>query len=345
MHFGREGGSERFFVNLARAFDARGVEQRFVVRPGRSWRVDLDPLGPVVENHGRPLAPSRLPLVRHLRRIRRDWRPDAVMGWMPRGAQAIPDWPEVLKVGRLGDYPKRLGYFARCDALVCNTPDIAARCRELGWTRPVHTITNFPREVEPAPVPRAALGTPEDAFVIVGAGRFADVKGFDVLVRAAARIPGAWLWLVGDGEEREALERLARAEGLGERVRFAGWVGEPVHHLAAADAVALPSRHEPLGNVILEAWGAGVPVAASRSGGPSWIVEDGRSGLLVPPDDPGALADALGRLRTDRELAARLVAGGRARLEGTFARERIVEQYLELLAGAAARTDEARGTG
>lgn len=346
MHFGRgEGGSERFFVNLAREFCARGVEQQFVIRPGRSWREDLGPLGLVTENYGRSLAPSRLVLAQQLRRMRRDWRPDVVLAWMPRAAQALPDWPEALKIARLGDYPKRLGYFNRCDMLVCNTPGIAERCRELGWTRPMRIITNFPREVKPRPVSRADLGTPEDAFVVAGAGRFVEIKGFDVLVQAMAQVPEAWLWLVGDGEEREALERLARTEGMEKRIRFVGWVEEPVHHLAAADAVAFPSRHEPFGNVILEAWRAAVPVVASRSEGPSWSVEDGQSGLLVPIDDSGALAEALNRLRGNRRLAARLAAGGRVRLEGMFARERIVEQYLGLIAGVPAGTGSGREVG
>ena len=120
---------------------------------------------------------------------------------------------------------------------------------------------------------------------------------------------------------------------MADRTRFAGWVKEPIHHIAATAVFGMPSRHEPLGNVILEAWQAGVPVVATRSEGPSWYMADGENGALVDIDDLDAFAAAVDRLRSDRAFAETLIAGGRTRLEGMFSRDRIVDQYLDLFAG------------
>ena len=333
IHFGKDGGAERFFVSLAQALDEHGIEQRFVIRPRRTWRGALEALGPIIENHYRYLSFSSLVLKWRLNRMLQEWKPDAVMAWIPRSARLISDWPGVMKLARLGDYTKHLKRYRYCDALICNQPDIGNDCKAQGWTRPVHIITNFPPKVTVRPVARAELDTPEDAFLISGAGRFVSIKGFDLLIRAAARIPDAWLWLIGDGEERPALEALAREVGMADRTRFAGWVKEPIHHIAATDVFGLPSRHEPLGNVILEAWQAGVPVVATRSEGPSWYMVDGENGALVDIDDLDAFAAAADRLRSDRAFAETLIAGGRTRLEGMFSRDRIVDQYLDLFAG------------
>lgn len=335
IHFGTDGGAERFFVALAQALGERGVEQRFVILPGREWRKDLEALGPIIEGRCRRLSLPTLLLRRRLHRMLREWRPDVVMAWMLRAARLLPSWPEALRVVRLGLFPPHLKYLRRCDALVCNMPGIGRRSRELGWTGPLYTITNFARNEgnEVRPVARAALDTPEDAFVISGAGRFVPEKGFDLLVRAAARVPDAWLWLIGDGEERTALAALAEEAGIAGRTRFAGWVEEPAHYVAATDVFGMPSRREPFGNAILDAWRCGIPVVATRSEGPGWYMVDGENGMLVDIDDAEAFASAVERIRTGRALADALAAGGRARLAGMFARERIVDRYLDLFAG------------
>ena len=95
----------------------------------------------------------------------------------------------------------------------------------------------------------------------------------------------------------------------------------------------MPSRHEPLGNVILEAWQAGVPVVATRSEGPSWYMNDEQNGLLIDIDDLDSCVDALTRLRDQPSLAQALIVGGHEKLENTFNRDRIVDQYMDLIAG------------
>ena len=333
IHFGKEGGAERFFVNLADALAKRGVEQRFVIRPGRSWGDAIAAHGPVLHSNGRRTSPGGLWLAWRLRRLVKRWRPDAIMAWMPRAASFLPDHDGAVRFVRLGDFPANLKHFGRCDAVVGNTPEVTRVVRDLGWDRPALTITNFARPIVPHPVARAALDTPEDAFVICGAGRFVPRKGMDLLVAAAARVPDAWLWLVGDGRERERLEAHVREVGLSARARFVGWVDEPIHHIASADILVVPSRVEPLGNVALEGWQAGVPVVSTRSEGPSWFIRDRVDGRLVDIDDLDGLVEAIESVRADPEAARTMVQGGRERLAAMFGEDAIVDRYLALFRG------------
>ena len=96
MHFGKEGGAERFFVNLVQAFAERGLEQRFVIRPGRIWRAEVSAIGPVIENHYRRLSLSALLLTWRVHRLIRQWRPDVIMSWMSRSSRLIPNDPAVV---------------------------------------------------------------------------------------------------------------------------------------------------------------------------------------------------------------------------------------------------------
>ena len=333
FHFGKEGGAERFFVNLAQAFADRGLEQRFVIRPNRTWDSDIAALGPVIRNNFSRLSPMSLVAHMQVNKLVRHWQPDAVMAWMPRAGRLMHAWPGIVKLARMGDYPKNLKHFGHCDVLVGNAPGIAQRCIDLGWQRPVLTISNFARETVPTPIGRETLETPKDAFLVVASGRFVPRKGFDVLIRAIARIPGAWLWLLGDGEERPALEALAENLNVADRVRFSGWVAEPMHMIAAADAFVMPSRHEPLGNTLLEAWAAGVPSVSTRSEGPSWYMRDGIEGILTPIDDDEAMAAALTRLRDDPAKAQAYAASARERLADQFGKDAVVDAYMRVFEG------------
>lgn len=333
FHFGKEGGAERFFVNLAQAFARRGVEQRFFIRPNRSWEGQITPLGPVTRNNFSAISP--LSLLAHAQAdwtVRR-WKPDAVMAWMPRAGRLLHDWPGTVKLARMGDFPENLKHFGKCDLLVGNLPGIVTRCRDLGWTRPALTISNFPRALAPRPVARATLNTPEGAFVVTASGRLVPRKGFDTLIRAIARVPGAVLWLIGDGEQRGNLETLAAELGVADRVRFIGWVDEPEHYIAASDAFVMPSRHEPLGNTLLEAWQVGVPTISTRSEGPTWYMRDGVDGIMAAIEDDAAIAAGLARLRDEPALGPVFVANARARLAQLFSEDAVVDAYLRVFSG------------
>jgi glycosyltransferase involved in cell wall biosynthesis len=156
------------------------------------------------------------------------------------------------------------------------------------------------------------LVRPFERPTIGSVGRLDGQKGYDVLLHALAALPDAALVLVGDGPERSRLEALTAELGLGERVRFTGWQAEPRRHLTTVDVFGLPSRFEGFPLAVVEAMLAELPVVATTVGSVPEAVRDGETGLLVPPDDPAALAAALRRLLSDPALRLRLGRQGRA---------------------------------
>lgn len=330
FHFGKDGGAEVFFVHLVRALAERGVEQKIVIRPGRQWKSKIPSSVEVIETHYRTLSIDRIAMPFRMRALVRKWQPDCLLAWMPRAAKLAALVPARFRLARLGDYPKSLQKFLEMDGLVCNTPGIAKCVADLGWKREIKVISNFTSVEKAEPISRQRLDTPDDAFVVSAIGRFVQVKGFDVLVKAAAEVPGAYFWLVGAGEKEAELRSLADGLGISDRVRFVGWQSDPRPFVAASDCFAMPSNHEPLGNVVLEAWAQQIPVVSTRSEGPSWFVQDGTNGLLVDIKDHQGLAAAISRVRNDPDLAASLVANGTQTLEKQFSKSSIVDAYMAL---------------
>ena len=185
------------------------------------------------------------------------------------------------------------------------------------------------------------LATPADATVLLTLSRLHEKKGLDVLLAALAELPGCIAWIAGDGPLEADLKAQASRLGVADRVRFLGWRTDRGALLAAADVCVLPSRWEPFGTVMLEAWAAGTPLVAAASQGPAALIEDGGNGLLVPVDDAPALAAAIGRLIADPALEARLIERGRADYERAFTREavtrRMIALYTEIIAERGAR--------
>lgn len=331
FHFGKDGGAERFFVHLLNALAERGVEQKIVIRPRRGWRSRIDPSVEVIESHFRTFSFDRIALPLRMRALAKSWQPDSILGWMPKGAKLIPDVAGPHRLVRLGDYPTSFKKFGNVETIICNTPGIAGHVKEMGWAREVAVISNFTEARKAVPVERARLDTPEDAFVISSMGRFVPRKGFDVLVRALVKIPGAYLWLLGNGEEEANLRKLAAELGVADRLRFAGWQADPGPFVAASDCFAMASSHEPLGNVVLEAWAQAVPVVATRAEGPMWFMRDGENGLMVDIGDHEGMAAAIQRLRQEPGLACALATGGEKALEERFSKKAITDAYVDIL--------------
>ena len=169
-------------------------------------------------------------------------------------------------------------------------------------------LANFVHPPTNPPLSRVGLDTPLDAKLLLAMGRLHENKAFDILLRALTDVPDAWLWIAGDGPERAALKGLARDLGIANRVRFLGWRDDSDALMRAADIFVCPSRHEPLGNVVLEAWAAEKPVVAAAAVGPAELLGNDERGVLVPVDQPTELASAILDLLANPEKASRLAA-------------------------------------
>jgi glycosyltransferase involved in cell wall biosynthesis len=155
-------------------------------------------------------------------------------------------------------------------------------------------------------------------------------KGIDLLLRAVAAIPGVEGVVIGDGEERVALERLAHSLGIAPRVTFTGWCADPRDELDRLDVFVLASREEALPLGVLEAMAAGLPVVATDVGDVAHAVDHGRTGALIPRDDLAALVDALTELVADPALRAAQGAAGHAVARARFTERAMVAAYADL---------------
>nr|WP_221269698.1 glycosyltransferase [Deinococcus budaensis] len=184
---------------------------------------------------------------------------------------------------------------------------------------------------------------------VLSAGRLSPEKGFDLLIEAHARLRAQGhpheLLILGEGDERPNLEALARRLGVEGSVHLPGFVANPYPFMRQSAVYALPSRWEGFGLVLVEAMACGAPVvAADCPSGPAEILEGGRHGVLVPPEDSAAFARALGEVLGDEPLRGRLREAG-ARRVLDFAPGRLVPAWEAVLREAARRSPRSRGAG
>lgn len=181
-----------------------------------------------------------------------------------------------------------------------------------------------------------ALGARPDTVVVGAAGRLVPIKGLIDLIDAMGRLntagPALRLEIAGSGPEQPMLERQARRLGIENRVAFLGWRENLGSTLSGWDIFVQPSLDEGFGIAALEAMAAGLPVVASRVGGLCELVDDGRTGLLVPPGDPAVLAQCLAGLARDPERRRALGAAGRQRARERFSVDQMVSEITDVYA-------------
>lgn len=315
-------GAEIFGVHLGSSLRRRGhAVQTWALAPG-ARRPALDVPS---------LAEGSLSL-RGLRRLRHlAGQADVVIGHgsrtLPANALATVGLPVPVVYRSIGDPSfwgdsvlrrARAGAFFRQAAAIVVVWQGAARMLQEMYRVPGERIRVIPRGVpaehfSPASAgeraaSREQLGLDPDAEVVIYLGALSPEKNPAGAIRAVAQLPGVWLLLVGDGRLRTELENLAERLLPG-RARFLGRESDPRWALAAADALVLPSRTEGTPGVVIEAGLMGIPTVATGVGGVPEVVVDGRTGLLVAPDDTAALA---GGLRGVLDDPAALGSGARA---------------------------------
>lgn len=356
---GRMAGGQKVCLDLIRDQDARGDEVLLstpsigpmVEACPKSVRVFFHPVSRV----SRPFVIASL--VRFLRRERPDlihthvtvsgnilWR---TAGWLA----GIP----VVNHVHIGNYvrPASLsGRLARrIDTLTARIPRrfvvVSRRVAEdlLRQGYPEDRIRVVPNGVKVS-LFRQRNGTGGRTTPVIGCvARLCRTKGQAILLEACSRLEKKLgeIWLVGEDQETEgayriALEDHARALGILDRVKFLGHRDDVPDLLREMDVLVLPSFDEGMPLVLLEAMACGVPVVATRVGGVDELVEDGIDGLLVPPGDVAALAEAIDRLVSDPTRARDMGVAGRKKVEERFALSKTVEAvgavYGEVLSPA-----------
>jgi D-inositol-3-phosphate glycosyltransferase len=270
-------------------------------------------------------------------------------GWVGMQLSARLGIPQVhtyhsigkIKYETMGDLPEiaptRLATERAClekaDCVISTSPQEAADLRQLVSDRgrieiiPCGIDTNRFSQYSKATA-RELLGIPSDTRLLLYVGRFDRRKGIETLLEACARLPKDFqLYLVGgsrgsgeDGIEYDRIQALVESLRLTDVVTFKGKIPQPQlpPYYAAADACIVPSYYEPFGLVAIEAMAAGTPVIASKVGGLQYSIADGETGLLVPPQEPDALASAISSVLNDRSRSSAMGKAGAARVESQF---------------------------
>jgi glycosyltransferase involved in cell wall biosynthesis len=325
-----DGGAETYFVDLVTALQSNAPDQVAGLRahPGRSRAMANADVPTGVFGFGGPLDRLTKP---RLARFARRHGATHLVAWMNRAARHAPAGP-WRRFGRLGGYYDLKNYRG-FDGLVGNTAHIRDWMVGEGW--PASRAFHIPNFAEPGPEPalaRSELGTPDDVPLLLGMGRLHASKAHDVSLRALRQLPEAWLWIAGAGPLEAELRALAGHLDVTERVRFLGWRSDPAALYRAADVCVFPSRYEPLGNTVIQAWAHGLPIVAAASQGPGSLIRDRQDGRLVPVDDADALAAALGELLADAAGRTRLAQAGAQRVAAEFSKDAVVAQWRELFA-------------
>ncbi|MBX3511677.1 MAG: glycosyltransferase [Hyphomonadaceae bacterium] len=326
-----DGGAEKYFIDLTAAFARAGIAQSAALRVHDGRIAQLGALGVEarVLPFSKPLDFTTGPAIAALAKAR---QAKVVLAWMNRAASLTPAGP-YARIGRLGGYYKLKNYRG-FDALVGNTQDIVDWMVREGWPEArAHYIPNFATAGDAAPIDRAVHDTPADAPLLLGMGRLHEAKAHDVSLKALVELPEAYLWIAGAGPEEAKLKALAAELGVAPRVRFLGWRDDSDALYHTVDVCVFPSRFEPLGNTVIQAWAHGAPIVAAASKGPGALIRDGEDGFLVPIDNPLALAEKVRLMLADAPLRQRLAAAGRARMTGTeFAEAAVVARWRALFA-------------
>lgn len=360
------GGTERHVVNLARALDPSRFELDIAClsRKGAFLKEIEDLRIPVTEYSIRSLRSSKAVKQQlNFARYIRDNKIQIVHTYgFYANAFAVPAAriarvPVVVaSIRETGDLwspmQRRVMKFvcrlAHC--VMVNAEAVAERLVAEGYDREKMTVirngidlSRFARNGGDAKL-RQELGLAPRTPLIAVFSRLNPLKGVEFFLEAAAimapRFPEARFLVVGGtlpGEEayQRELERLVDRLGLGNRVVFTGFRLDVPELLSEVTISVLPSLSEGLSNVLLESMAAGVPAVATKVGGNPEAVEDGVTGLLVPPRDPSALAQAISRLLENPEMARSFGAAGRQRVAERFSGEKMVREterlYLKLL--------------
>lgn len=324
------GGAETYAQDAILALAERGLEQKVVCRPHPIAQARFTDAGIAAAPFGFSFWQGRFGGPQKIAGQARDFAPDLIHAWMGRAASFVPAGLAMPALGWFGGYYD-LKYYRHIDGFVGVTHDIVRHIVASG--APVersfvaHTFGTLP---DAPPVDRTAFDTPPDRPVILVLSRMHAKKGIDTIIRAMAQVPGAYLWLAGDGPEKGRYETLAKALGLDDRIRFLGWRTDRKALFAACDVCALPSRYEPFGTVIAEAWAMDKPLVAARAAGARQYVRHGETGLLCDIDDVEGLAGQLNAALIDKRLAARLVAAGAQEYQRAFSKQASTDALIDV---------------
>lgn len=260
---------------------------------------------------------------------------DIIQCWMNRAATLTPKRARGFKIGRLGGYYSLKNYKSM-DWLVGATDDICNHITQNGWrSDKLSCIPNFvnlpnPEEQQASDNLKNQLGL-NDKTVLFTPARLHNVKGLDTAIEALKLLPDHFCYLiVGSGPEEDTLKKLANNLGVQDRVIFAGWQNDITPFCYISDIFLVPSRHEPFGSVLLEAWSHKKPLVTSDSQGALAITENNKTSLIFYKDNPNSLAEKVSILQSNASLKSLIIENGYNELISKYVARSVLNTYTSL---------------
>ncbi len=336
------GGAEKFFVRLVNALHEAGHPVLAIIPHDALIDDNLDATVPrkFVKMRSVYDIVSRYQIKKAIREI----NPDIVQTYMGRATRLTRINPasNSTHIARLGGYYNLKGY-RHAHAWVGNTQGICQYLRDKGLAESsVFYAGNFVEPVTP-PTPedrlriREQYRIPAETTLLLAVGRLHSNKAIDTLLNAFALLPKEinnrelHLLVAGAGPERENLQALAHKLKIDPRIYWAGWQMDTTSLYHSCDLFICPSRHEPLGNVILEAWSCQAAVISTRSAGALELIEDKKNGILTAIDKPQELADAIvNTLTAPPTFINTLTQTATKTLISNHSKKTIVKRYLTI---------------
>ncbi len=328
------GGAETFFVDAVKAISETDAQQRVITRNNNPYKIETIKKCGIKIEEASFNKNWKFTTARKFKKHIQDFKPDIVHHWMGR-AGMFSQKGEHVNIGWYGGYykPER---FKHCEYHVAVTQDIVDHIIRCGVPANkaflLHIYAEFKKGT---PLNRAEFDTPDDVPLLLSLSRLHTKKGLDILLEAMKKVPDAYLWIAGSGPLEQELKAQMNRLNLQDRVRFLGWRNDRENLLSTCDICVFPSRYEPFGAVVIEAWGTQKPLIAAKAAGPNAYVSHEENGLLVEIDDVTDLANSINRLINDSALQNKLVTNGLRNYQENFTKDifkkNVMELYQELL--------------
>jgi len=323
------GGAETFFVDAVEAIAETDTEQRVITRANNPHKIAT------IKKHGILVEEAsfnknwKFTTAAKMKKHIKEFKPDIVHHWMGR-AGMFSQAGDHVNIGWYGGYYKP-SRFKHCKYHVAVTQDIVDHIVREGVPKEHAFLLHIYAEFEKGnPIDREEFDTPDDAPLLLSLSRLHTKKGLDVLLEAMKSVPDAYLWIAGSGSLEQELKTQMKELKLEDRVRFLGWRNDREALLATCDVCVFPSRYEPFGAVVIEAWGTEKPLIAAKAAGPKAYVKHEENGLLVEIDDVEGLASSINRMIGDKALQAELVNNGLRAYQEGFTREVFKNNVMDL---------------
>lgn len=326
-----EGGAEMIMLDSVLALASEhSITQYIVTRPNCNWRLDKFSEAGIAyaTTNLNPKLPalSRYKLARVIDRF----RPDVIQYWKARAGRFTYSRHRSRSVAWHGG-TGRLNRLGGCDWHQGSSAQVIADLLEGGVAEDrAFLVPPFSESTGGAGLHRSAFDIPEGAPIALVLSRLHAKKGLSTLVDAVKLVDGLHVLIAGEGSMRGAIEAQLQAQGLDDRVKLLGWRNDRAALMELADFVVCPSKIEPFGKTVIDAWAAGKPVIAADAIGPSTLITPGVTGLIVRRGDDEALAASMLQLINLPELAQKLSVAGRAAYEAEFGRELFLHQMMDI---------------